>query len=117
MCSMGAFAEGPHRSTRSTGTVVMDASSPASTAAPEPRLGNYWRSLGQGLFCPLAVATGPGRLSLFWRSPGGDLVWRHWEGGQWSALGSLGVPRAGGGGSSTAIPLDWQLSGCAGDGG
>ena len=95
----------------------MDGSLPASAAAPESRRqGNYWSSLGPGLYCPLAVATGPGRLALFARSADGDLVCRRQESGEWSALVSLGVPRAAGG-SSSAIPLDWQLSGCAGDGG
>jgi hypothetical protein len=87
----------------------------ASPAEPGPP-GNYWRSLGQGLFCPLAVATAPGRLSLFARFPAGDLVCRRWESGDWGALASLGVPRARRKGSPTAIPLDWQLGGCAGEG-
>src|SRR5262249_49479791 len=39
-------------------------------SAAEPPVGNnYWRSVGDGLFCPLAVATVSGRFSLFAERP------------------------------------------------
>ena len=88
-------------------------------ASPAPGSGGLATTgapLGQGLFCPLAVATAPGRLSLFARSPAGDLVCRRWENGGWQEPAYLGVPRARREGSATRIAIDWQLAGCAGEG-
>src|SRR5215831_6708046 len=87
-------------------------------SAAEPPVGNnYWRSVGDGLFCPLAVATVSGRFSLFARTSAGECVCRRWDSGGWASLTSLGVPRARREGSPASIAVDWQLSGCRGEGG
>jgi hypothetical protein len=50
---------------------------------------------------PAACGGGAGRLDVFARSPGGDLLHRWWNGSSWTRFESLGMPRSG----SAPIPF------------
>ncbi len=73
-----------------------------------------WSAVGAGLFCPVAVSPGSGRVVLLARAGGGDLVRVDKEAAGWRPPRSLGVPVARSRGGSVAVPVDWQLAACSG---
>jgi hypothetical protein len=73
-----------------------------------------WRPIGGGLFCPVAVSDGRGRVLLIARGVGGELLTRQLEAGSWGQLRSLGLPVARSkAGSEPPVPADWQLTACS----
>jgi hypothetical protein len=74
-----------------------------------------WTALGRNLFCPAAVSRRPGAITLFARTPTGELCYREWNGRMWGELHSLGIPVAHDRESGSMLPLDWPLTGCSSD--
>ncbi len=73
-----------------------------------------WSAVGAGLFCPVAVSPGPGRVVLLARTAAGELVRRERlpDGRGWAPARSLGVPMARSAGGGMDVPVDWQLAAC-----
>lgn len=72
-----------------------------------------WTSVGTGLYCPVVVSPGAGRVILLVRDATGALLCQEKNGEGWGAARSLGVPLAQSPGSEVFVPVDWQLGACA----
>ena len=71
-----------------------------------------WEALGGGLFNPVAISSGPGRLTLLARSSNNELLLREWQDEAWREPRSLGNPIARVGRLAISIPADWPLAAC-----
>ena len=68
--------------------------------------------MGTGLFCPVLVSPRPECVALFARGANGELFYHERDSSGWGPGESLGVPIAHTAGSSSGVPIGWQLAAC-----
>src|SRR5207245_8245508 len=74
-----------------------------------------WTAIGSGLFCPVAVCPKSEHITLFARGATGELLFKEWEGAEWSDFHSLGIPIAHRDASQGSVPAGWLFSACSGE--